>query len=429
MRVRDSFHEDRLPDTLYAATCNDLRAFSRLEGNVRVQVVIVGGGFTGVAAAVELAEKGYTVAVVEQNLIGWGSSGRCSGVIEGGFGPDISDFSAYKTIFGASQAKAVWEAGNSSVDIIRDRVAKYGIDCALAWGHVETAVSKKQVHKLEEKAAALAELGYGPKLQLVEGSDIGGNLGSWPLSGGLLNMGWGHCHPLNLVRGEARVAEGLGVKIFEDARVNDITFGKQVVADTGHGKVTADIALLAGNAYLGDLVPALAQKQLVVDSYAAATEPLPKDLLQRVNLHNYSFSSNDKYPEHYRITSDNRLLYSGLINFSGNHPSDIKEQLTCKMQALCPELEKAALPYIWSGKTGVGKNNVPQIGRVADNVYFAQAYSRREIAQAHLAARSIVGAIDGDLRHFSALAGVKHSAFMGGEFFKRPIYAAQMFFA
>ena len=429
MRIRDNFHDDRLPETYYSHTCNDLKAFRRLEGNIKVEVVIVGGGLTGVAAAIELSEKGYSVALVEQNLIGWGASGRSAGIITGGFGPGIADFEMYEKIFGRLHAPAMWAMGNGSAGLLKSRVEKYKIECDLTSGHVIGAENDKQLSELKAKHASLKKLSYPSAISIIDGEKTLPSMGASKFIGGLLNTGWGHCHVLNLTRAEARVAATLGARIYEDARVEKITYGDQVIVDTGHCKVTADIAILACNAYMGGLVPELEKNLLVADRYAACTEPLPLKLLQKLNPNNYAFSTHGKNPVHYRSTADNRLLFDGLVNYSSSHLNAPEQIIQNKMLALLPELKQVSLEYIWGGKIAVGNSSVPQVGKIARNVFYAQAYSGQGIEQTHLVARTIANAIDGDDHDFSILSGVRHKPFVGGAFLKRRLFNLGRIFA
>lgn len=427
MRVRDRVHDDRLPQSYYAATSNDTSPFRRLEGSERAEVCIVGGGFTGVAAALELAERGISVILLEQNQIGWGASGRNGGQVLGGYGPEMSEFDKYAKVYGANNASEAWNLGVECVDIIKDRVAKYQIDCDLTWGYLDAAMKQSELEDLKQSKQILEAQGYKSEQRFVTGAETKSVIGSDRFVGGLVNMGWGHCHPLNLVRGEARVAEKLGAKICEDARVDKITYKDDgVEVDTGHGKVKAEKLILAGNAYLGQLVPKLAARVLPAGSYVIATEPLGESLAKKIMPENYAVCDQRWALDYFRMSPDHRMLFGGLATYTGLHPRDIEGRVRPNMLKVFPELKDVKIDYVWGGYIGIGLNRIPQVGQLNERAYFAQAYSGHGVAATHMSARLIVEAMCGDLSRYDIIAGVKHPAFPGGRMLRRPALAAGM---
>jgi len=427
MRVRDRVHDDRLPQSYYAATCNDLEPFSRLEGVEHADVCIVGGGFTGVAAALELVERGVSVILLEQNQIGWGASGRNGGQVLGGYGPEMSEFEKYVKVYGESHAQIAWDMGVEAVDIIRERVEKYQIDCDLTWGYFDAAMKKSELEDLRRSKKTMEDRGYISEQHFVEGEDTRSVIGSDRFIGGLVNMGWGHCHPLNLVRGEARAAEKVGAKICEDARVEKITQKDDgVEISTGHGGVSAKKVIFAGNAYLGQLEPKLAARVLPAGSYMIATEPLDESTANKIMPQNYAVCDQRWALDYFRMSVDRRMLFGGLATYSGIHPRDIEGRVRPNMLQVFPELKDVKIDYVWGGYIGIGLNRIPQVGKLTDTVYFAQAYSGHGVAQTHMSARVLAEAISGDLTRYNIIAGVKHPAFPGGRLLRRPALAAGM---
>lgn len=429
MRIRDRVHDDRLPQSYYAATCNDLEPFRRLEGQSKTEVAIVGGGFTGVAAALELAERGIAVTLLEQNLIGWGASGRNGGQVLGGYGPEMSDFPKYEQVYGEESAQTAWDMGVECVDIIRKRVAKYQIDCDLTWGYFDAAMKPSELEDLRQAKTAMESRGYPFEQRFVEGSETQSIIGSDRFVGGLTNMGWGHCHPLNLVRGEARAAEKLGARICEDARVEKVNYRDDgIELDTGHGKVLAEKVIFAGNAYMGRLVPKLAARVLPAGSYIIATEPLDESTANKIMPAGFAVCDQRWALDYFRMSPDRRMLFGGLATYTGLHPHNIEKRVRPNMLKVFPELKHAKIDYTWGGYIGIGLNRIPQVGMLRENAYFAQAYSGHGVAATHMSARVIVEAICGDRSRYDVIAGVKHPAFPGGRLFRRPMLAAGMAF-
>ncbi|MFC3051276.1 NAD(P)/FAD-dependent oxidoreductase [Kordiimonas pumila] len=426
MRIRDRIHTDRLPPSYYTASCNDLAPFQRLEGTEKADVCIIGGGFTGVAAAVELAERGVDVILLEQNQIGWGASGRNGGQVLGGYGPELDEFDKYTAVYGQDNARTAWEMANETTDIIRDRVAKYKIKCDLEWGYFDAAMKSSEMKELEEKQHVLSKLGYKHEMQFVGKDQIHNVVGSERFIGGLVNMGWGQCHPLNLVRGEARAAQKLGAKIYEDARVSKLVYGDKVTVDTDQGKVIANKVILAGNAYLGQLVPKLDARILPCGSYVIATEPLDKALADKIMPKRYAVCDQRWALDYFRMSADDRLLFGGLATYTGIHPRDLVKAIRPLMLRVFPELKDTKIDYTWGGYIGIGLNRIPQVGKVDDNVYFAQAYSGHGVAATHLSARVIAEAIMGDTSRFDIIAHVKHPPFPGGRLLRKPAQAVGM---
>lgn len=426
MRIRDSIHTDRLPPSYYAATSKYPDGFRRLEGNVHVEVCVIGGGYTGVATALALAEQGVDVALVEQNCIGWGASGRNGGQVLGGFGPELGEYGEYQKIYGAA-AETMWQAGVECVDIVRSNVEKYNIDCDLTWGYFDAAMNQGHMKELLESKAVMEEHGFPHALTAVSQSDISSVVGSKRFVGGLVNAGWGHCHPLNLVRGEAKAAADLGVKIYEDARVSKLDYKEgSVVVDMDWGRVTADKVVLACNAYLGNLVPKLANRMLPVGSYIIATEPLSDDLAAEILPGNHAVCDLRWALDYFRLSADKRMLFGGVATYSGLHPKDVVKKMRSKMLKVFPQLENAKIDYHWGGYLSVGLNRIPQVGRLDARTYYAQSYAGHGVAPSHGAAHMIAEAITGNDRRLAMIEAVKHRPFPGGRLLRKPALVAGM---
>ncbi|MGK0498536.1 MAG: glycine/D-amino acid oxidase-like deaminating enzyme [Oceanicoccus sp.] len=409
----------------YAATANWQTNYPRLEGEIEADVVVVGGGFSGVNTAVELAEKGYNVVLLEANRISWGATGRNGGQIIGGIGHDAEQF---ENKIGKEGVQAIDEMGIEAAKIIGERVAKYNIDCDLKWGYCDVALKPKHMKWFEQWQADDVATGSRNKMQLLDANAIKQYVNSDSYCGGLYSPTNGHIHPLNLCIGEARAAESLGTRIFEQSRVTGISHGETAIVSTDHGRVKAKYVVLCGNAYMGDLVPKLSSKVLPSNSSIIATAPLSDELAKSIMPGDCAICDPRTALDYFRLSADNRLLFGGLSNYTGMEPTNLVGTIQRKMLKVFPQLTGVDVDYGWSGQMGIGLNRMPQLGRLASNVFYIQAYSGHGVAPTHIMGRITAEMISGTAERFDVFAKIKHWPFPGGKLLRRPGLAMGMMY-
>lgn len=408
----------------YAATANVVTNFARLQGEHRCDVVVVGGGFTGVSATLHLAERGYDVVLLEANRIGWGASGRNGGQLIDGFVEEDK----IKRRLGEDAAKVAYKMGLECRDIVVERVEKYSIDCDLKFGYLDLALRSSEMRELEASAEAKDRAGYPHEVHLVPQRNLHEYIGSDRYVGGLVNMGNGHLHPLNLCIGEALAAVDLGASIFERSAVTRIHNGVAPRVETANGVVHARKILLAGNAYLGRTEPTLAGAVIPAGSYVIATEPLTDELAIELLPRDMACCDQRAALDYYRLSADRRLLFGGLCNYSGRTPKSITASLRPKMSTVFPQLADARIDYEWGGNIAISINRVPQLGRIMNNTYYAQGYSGHGVAPTHLAGKILADVVAGDSEQFDVFSKVRHWRLPGGKWFANPALALGMLY-
>lgn len=410
----------------YAASARQAATYPALDQDLQADVCVVGGGLTGVNAALELAERGLSVILLEARRIGWGASGRNGGQLIRGIGHDVSGFARH---VGQDGVRYLKQAGIDSVALVARRIAQYGIDCDLRWGFCELANTPAQFAAFEDEQRDLAELGYPHETRLVGPERMHEIVASDLYAGGLVDMGSGHLHPLDLVQGEARAAHGLGVRIFEQSPVLRIEHGSTVILHTARGKVRAQSLVLGCNAHLDELEPRLNGKVLPAGSYVVATEPLPEGLARTLIPQNMALCDQKVGLDYYRLTADNRLLFGGACHYSGRDPKDIGAYMRPKVLKVFPQLAEVRLDYQWGGMIGITANRFPQVGRLSQhpNVFYAQGYSGHGLNVTHWTAKLLAEAIATEQSHgFDVFRAVPHLTFPGGKALRSPLLALGM---
>ena len=397
-----------------------------LQGELVADVCVVGGGFSGLNTALELAERGMSVVLLEACKIGWGASGRNGGQLIRGVGHGLEQFEGIIGKDGVRQMKLM---GLEAVEIVRHRVERFNIACDLTWGYCDLANKPRDLEGFAEEAQELRGLGYRHETRLLQANEVRSVVGSDRYVGGLIDMGSGHLHPLNLALGEAAAAAQLGVKLFENSAVTRIDYGPEVRVHTAQGSVRAKSLVLGCNAYLKDLNPQLSGKVLPAGSYIIATEPLSEAQANALLPQNMAVCDQRVALDYYRLSADRRLLFGGACHYSGRDPQDIAAYMRPKMLEVFPHLEHVKIDYQWGGMIGIGANRLPQIGRLQDqpNVYYAQAYSGHGVNVTHLAGRLLAEAISGQHSDgFDLFANVPHITFPGGKYLRSPLLALGM---
>ncbi len=397
-----------------------------LQGEHVADVCVVGGGFTGLNTALELAERGMSVILLEAHKIGWGASGRNGGQLIRGVGHGLEQFEGIIGKDGVRQMKLM---GLHAVEIVRQRVERFNIACDLTWGYCDLANKPRDLEGFAEEADELRSLGYRHETRLLQANEVRSVVGSDRYVGGFVDMGSGHLHPLNLALGEAGAAAQLGVKLFEHSAVTRIDYGPQVRVHTAQGSVRANSVVLGCNAYLKDLNPQLSGKVLPAGSYIIATEPLSEAQAHALLPQNMAVCDQRVALDYYRLSADRRLLFGGACHYSGRDPQDIAAYMRPKMLEVFPHLKDVKIDFQWGGMIGIGANRLPQIGRLPDqpNVYFAQAYSGHGVNATHLAGKLLAEAISGQHSDgFDLFANVPHITFPGGKYLRSPLLALGM---
>ena len=397
-----------------------------LQGDVMADVCVVGGGFSGLNTALELAERGMSVVLLEAHKIGWGASGRNGGQLIRGVGHGLDQFEGVIGKDGVRQMKLM---GLEAVEIVRQRVERFNIACDLTWGYCDLANKPRDLEGFAEEAQELRDLGYRHETRLLQANEVHTVVGSDRYVGGFIDMGSGHLHPLNLALGEAAAAAQLGAKLFEHSAVTRIDYGPEVRVHTAQGSVRAKTLVLGCNAYLQGLNPHLSGKVLPAGSYIIATEPLTQAQAHALLPQNMAVCDQRVALDYYRLSADRRLLFGGACHYSGRDPQDIGAYMRPKMLDVFPHLKDVKIDYQWGGMIGIGANRLPQIGRLPDqpNVYYAQAYSGHGVNATHLAGKLLAEAISGQhSTGFDLFNQVPHITFPGGKYLRSPLLALGM---
>ncbi len=405
------------PDSYYAATAHPAPARPALAGEVEAEVCVVGAGFTGLSAALELAERGHRVVVVEAAKVGWGASGRNGGQIVNGLNAGLETIGRR---YGRATADFVAGVVQEGGRIIRERVARYGIDCDLKDGQLFAAFTTRQMRELEAKQALWRRHGHD-NFELIDRAGMRGQVASEAYVGGMLDRSGGHLHPLNLALGQAAAVETLGGVIHEGSpvvRVEGIATAAPVVR-TARGAVRARAVILAGNAYLGDVVPEIADRVMPFSTQIMATEPLG-ERGRRLLPTDVCVEDLRYVLDYYRLSADGRLLWGGGTVYGGTDPADIRAKLVPNLRRIFPGLGEVRIDFAWSGNCAISFSRVPQLGRIGPAVSFAQGYSGHGVVGSHLFGRILAEAVGGDLSRFDVFARVPWIPFPGGRRFAVP---------
>ncbi|GAH10249.1 unnamed protein product, partial [marine sediment metagenome] len=259
-----------------------------------------------ISTALNLAERGYNVHVLEANKVGWGASGRNGGQIIGG----ISGEDKIARQMGAGDESLLWEMRWAGHDIIRERVRSYDISCDLKWGYLDVAIKPRHLRDQQAEFEALQKHSFPHENKLLSRQETRDLIRTDAYIGALLNMGNGHLHPLNLCLGEARAAISRGATIYEQSPVLRIDHGDKPRVITAHGSVTADMVVLAGNAY-HFVERKLRGSMFPVNSFIIATQALSDAQVNAINPRDLAVCDPNFVLEYFRLSADKRLLFGG----------------------------------------------------------------------------------------------------------------------
>lgn len=407
----------------YAATACDFPAQPRLESNERADVIILGAGITGLSTAIELAERGFKVIVLEAHQVGWGASGRSGGQMIFGYGCEQSKIAR---LIGKEDARKLFDWSVEGVNLIGERIHKYGIQCDLEWGHAHAAIKSRHIDELKAWQADLEEnYGYAGT-ELWNRGRTRQELATDRYSALLFDPRSGHLHPLNYTLGLARAALALGVRIFENSKVIGLIAGDPVVFKTAQGSVKGQFAVLGGNAWLGKLAPKLESKIMPVGTYICATEPLGAERANALIRNRMAVADINFVLDYFRLSSDHRMLFGGRVSYSRLPPPALGNRMRKRMLAVFPQLADIKIEYVWGGYVDISMNRAPHWGRLTPNLYFAQGFSGHGIAATGLAGRVIAEAIRGQAERLDIYERITHRNFPGGKFLRTPALVLAM---
>lgn len=405
-------------NSYYSASANAAPVRPSLVQKINVEICVIGGGFSGLSAALHLLEKGYQVVLLESSRIGWGASGRNGGQIVNGFSRDLIEV---ERRYGIDAARAIGEMSLEGGNIIRQRIQNYSIQCDLKAGNVFAAFTMKQMIGLEAIQRNWQQHGH-QGLELLDRESIRQHANTSLYAGGLLDRHGGHIHPLNLCLGEAAAIESLGGQIFEHSAVTDIdTSGDTPIVRTLSGSVIADKVVVCGNAYLGNIVPQISNKIMPVSTQIVTTEVLGEEICGELMPEQTCIEDTNYMLDYYRMTADHRLLFGGGSTYGGAEPADIISKLRPHLERTFPKLKGIGIEYAWSGNFALTMTRIPHFGVIDESIFFIHGYSGHGVTATHLAGKLISEVIDGDGERFNHFSQLPFYPLPGGRLFRIPL--------
>ncbi len=391
-----------------------------LTGKIKVDVAVIGAGFTGLWAAKTLAEAGREVAVLDAHRVGFGASGRNGGQIHSGFNMMQSTLEAK---YGQDRAHAFWDLAEAAKAQLRSFCANHP-ETALKDGIAHGEYDKLHLAEARMEADHMARH-YGLEIEVL-GKDAFAEVVKSPLyQGGTIDPSGGHLQPLAYALALGRAAEAAGATIFERTEVESVTEGARVLLRTPRGQVEAGHVIVAGNGYLPNILPAVNRKVMPINSFIAATEPLP-DRWQEVLARDIAVADSKFVVNYYRFDPDKRFLFGGRESYSIGFPSDIQTALIARMEGLFPQLSGVKIDHVWGGSLGITPTRLPHVARVAPNILSGAGFSGQGVALSGMAGRVMAEAVLGQEEGLTSFEALNVPSFPGGTALRAPILTLAM---
>ncbi len=402
--------------SIYEIEFSERRQYAILEESADTDIAIIGGGLTGISAALHLAENGYSAMVLEAGKLGTGGSGRNGGHVCQGW---PNDFYQIQRQLSEQDAKVAWDSGMAAVNLVKDRVDRYKIDCELTFGYVEAAYHKRQMESLDEMQREWEARGYDAFIRLEDRTALNAHVDTNAYVGGLFDSKSGHMQPLKYLHGLAAAAAKQGGLIYENTPIVKIKtnhFDGYKHLHTRSGQVVrAKILLLCGNAYLADVgLPSMKSRLAQVTSSVLATKPLSPNVIRHLMPTGAAVADCNAALNYYRIDAKGRMIFGGRASYTNIHFGDVEADLRRRMVKIFPILKNAEKEAVWSGKIGITVNRIPQFGRTPDDIYFVQGFSGHGVALTGQAGVMLAEAVIGDQTGFNVLSSLNHMPFPGG---------------
>ena len=409
------------PASYYAATATPLAEFPALKGEVRADVCVVGGGYTGLSAALHLAQKGRSVVLLEAHRVGFGASGRNGGQVGSG---QRQDQDWLERTVGRDAARRLWDLAEEAKGMVRSLIADHAMPVTFHPGVAHACATEAELRHAQTYAQRLQrDYGYAHN-QVLDRAEMRAVVGSDLYAGGVIDRDAGHIHPLNYAIGLAKAASDAGAQIFERSEVHHIDRGAKPVVQTATGRVICDQVILAGNGYLGNLDRKVAARVMPINNFIIATEPLG-DRAAGVLAQNIAVADSKFVVNYWRLSDDNRLLFGGGESYGYRFPDIIKTVLK-PMLEVYPQLRGTRIDYAWGGTLAITTNRMPYFARPSPNVLAASSCSGHGVALSTLAGRILAEATAAQSDRFDLMASIPQMRFPGGMAGRWPLLVLAM---
>ncbi len=417
-----AWQDPSLPPSWYAASVPPRPALPALDGDAHVDVAILGGGYTGLSAALELAGRGLRVTVLEACRVGWGASGRNGGQVLSGYGCEVE---VLERLVGAQDARTLFDLSREGVALVRERIARHGIDCHWVAGHASVPIRPRQVRALRATMDTLVRR-YDYPMQWWDQDTLRSRLDSPRYLAAMFDPLSGHLHPLAYVQGLADAALAAGAVIHEGTPVLQLQRHPRPALRTATGTVHAAQVLLAGNAWLEGIAPELERHIMPVGTYIGATPELGAARARSLIRNDMAVSDTDWVLDYFRLSHDHRVLFGGGASYSSRPPPGLAAVMQRRLWQVFPQLQGVPLEYLWGGYVDITTHRAPHWGRLTPDIYFAQGYSGHGVAAANLAGKVIAEAIAGQAGRLDVFERLPQAAFPGGRLLRTPLLVATM---
>jgi gamma-glutamylputrescine oxidase len=410
------------PPSYYAATATPPAPFDPLRGEVQADVCVVGGGYTGLSAALHLAQKGIDVVLVEAHRVGFGASGRNGGQVGGGYNLEQP---VLEKLVGSDNAHALWDLSEEAKALTRDLVDQHAPGARYRHGIAHAEWRVKKLAEAQQFVDYIRDHYDYEKAEYLPRDKLAALVGSPVYQGGIVDWGSGHLHPLRYAFGLAQAASDAGVRLFEMSHVHHIERGAKLVIQTEKGRVKANHLVLACNGYLKGLDRQVAARVMPINNFVVATEPLadrsPEILAKDIAVDDSRFVVN-----YFRMSEDRRLIFGGGESYGYRYPKDIEAKVRRPLEQVYPQLKGIKIDYAWGGTLAVTMNRMPYFTRTDPNVFSVSGYSGYGVAISGLAGKVIAEAIGGETERFDLFSGIPSLRFPGGPAFTHSLLVLAM---
>ena len=393
------------PTSWYAATAEAPAERPPLRGETAADLCIVGGGFTGLSAALAAAGAGASVVLVEARRVGWGASGRNGGQVGSGQRVALSEL---ERRFGPDRALALWRLGEAARDEVRRLVEAHAPEARWRPGIAHLEYDAKGAESAMREARLVARRTGGREAEPLDATGAARLTGSRAFAGGVLDRESGHVHPMRLAFGLARAAMAAGARIHEGTRVHRVSEGAETIVHCHSGRVRAKRVLLACNGYLAGLSEPVEARVMPINNFVVATEPVPGLMAEDVAAYDSKF-----VVSYWRMSEDDRLLFGGGESYGYGFPKDIAALVQKPLERIYPQLKGVRIDHAWGGTLAITVNRLPHLAEQGA-VLNASGYSGHGVALGCLAGRLAAEKAGGASEGWDLMAALPTPPFPGG---------------